>query len=415
MEAAAKRARAGGDRLSALPDELLRGVLAFLPSRQAVQTTVLSKRWVELWRSVPAINLDLTDFRDPSLPLPSQKDWERMKEFTTDLLMFHDAECLDACQLKLYPSYCPQSALDWHDVERWIRRFIKYHPMVLKISVIRHMHTPFRIPGPSFTCRRLKRLELIGLHLDHSFTERLNSGCPVLEDLVLKNCHNEFGAIQSHTLKNLVVFHCESQVADMLVIKAPCLASLCLEFPHHSYKNGLSLEAGNSLASASISIQSDELSPRIEAIILGSLFNVTSLELEQCSAMAMLDKELDEFPTFDNLRTLSLDYCLLGEYDVHKFKALGRFLQKTPNLEKLTLKNLEVLPFVGPVEYATFENLRTLFLDECDLSDNFRLLRHCLRRSPNLEKLTVRLCKSQKFLWEGKERPSRGRHLCFVT
>jgi len=38
-------------------------------------------------------------------------------------------------------------------------------------------------------------------------------------------------------------------------------------------------------------------------------------------------------------------------------------------------------------------NLRTLFLDECDLRDNFRILCHLLRRSPNLEKLSVRCCK----------------------
>jgi len=54
MEAAARRVRPGGgsapDHLSALPDELLRGVLSFLPTRQVVQTTVLSKRWTDLWR-----------------------------------------------------------------------------------------------------------------------------------------------------------------------------------------------------------------------------------------------------------------------------------------------------------------------------------------------------------------------------
>ena len=49
--AATKRARAadggsicGSDRLSALPDDLRRRVLSFLPAQQAVQTTVLSKR-----------------------------------------------------------------------------------------------------------------------------------------------------------------------------------------------------------------------------------------------------------------------------------------------------------------------------------------------------------------------------------
>ena len=53
----------------------------------------------------------------------------------------------------------------------------------------------------------------------------------------------------------------------------------------------------------------------------------------------------------------------------------------------------QVRPVVGLIEFPILENLRTLLLDECDLRDNFRLLRHFLRSSPNLEKLTVRLCK----------------------
>jgi hypothetical protein len=75
MEAAPKRARAGGgeapDRFSALPDELLRRVLSFLPSRQAVQTTVLSERWIDLWRLMPAIDLNIREFKCRS-PAPGQ-------------------------------------------------------------------------------------------------------------------------------------------------------------------------------------------------------------------------------------------------------------------------------------------------------------------------------------------------------
>jgi hypothetical protein len=52
----------------------------------------------------------------------------------------------------------------------------------------------------------------------------------------------------------------------------------------------------------------------------------------------------------------------------------------------------QVKPVVGPNEFPMLGNLRTLFLDECDLRDNFRILRHFLQRCPNLEKLTIRLC-----------------------
>ncbi|CAO2042343.1 unnamed protein product [Urochloa humidicola] len=421
MEAAAKRARAADgstapDRLSALPDELRRHILSFLPSRQCVQTTVLSKQWVDLWRSVPAINLDFLEFGDYG----EERDASRkMNDFTSELLMLHNTKCLDVFRLHI-PRYINYSRL--LDVDRWIRRGIKYQPLVLEISVIRDFWHWFHIPCLGSAFHRLKRLELFGLSLDHSFTERLNSRCPVLEDLVLDDCRNEFAAIQSDTLKNLVVHDCASDIADVFVARAPCLASLRLGLPHCFYKNGLSVVAGNSFVTALISVVDCEfgLSRKGQAILVGSLFNVTSLTLKGFGAMAFLDKELDNFPTFDNLRTLSLTLCLLSEHDVQKFKALGRFLQKSPNLEKLTMQDfwysegtrkvgayaqplLEMVkPVAGPIEFPMLENLRTLFLDKCDLRDNFMILRHLLQSSPYLEKLTVRCCELPEGHAQGK-------------
>ena len=102
--AATKRARADGgsiccDRLSALPDDLCRRVLSFLPAQQAVQTTVLSKRWIDLWRSMPAINLNIKEFKCGS-PAPGQcgkaARWGRTENFTANLLMRHRAPRLDS-------------------------------------------------------------------------------------------------------------------------------------------------------------------------------------------------------------------------------------------------------------------------------------------------------------------------------
>jgi len=341
---------------------------------------------------VPAINLDIRDFRDTDRSLG---DWEKMKDFTNNLLMLHNAPRLEAIRLGLYiisfrsyPGPGPGPVVD-----RWVRRVIKHHPLVLDIFVCRSFTHIFQIPLIGSAFCRLKTLKLQGVSLDNCFTDRLNSGCPVLEDLVLNYCRNEFDAIQSDTLKNLVVETCSSRIADVLVIRAPCLTSLSLNFPYICYRNGLSLEAGNSLVMASISVESDGSSQSYQTMILGNLWNVTSLDLKGFGAMAFLDKELDKFPIFDNLRTLSLSRCFLSEHDVHTFKALGRFLQKSPNLEKLSLQDFWVRPVVGPIEFPMLNNLRTLFLDECDLRDNFRILRHLLRRSPNLEKLSVRCCK----------------------
>ncbi|KAF7044735.1 hypothetical protein CFC21_053930 [Triticum aestivum] len=43
---------AGDDRLSALPDDLLRTILSRLMAQQTVQTCMLSTRWRHLWRAV---------------------------------------------------------------------------------------------------------------------------------------------------------------------------------------------------------------------------------------------------------------------------------------------------------------------------------------------------------------------------
>ncbi|CAN6251580.1 unnamed protein product [Urochloa humidicola] len=72
MEAASrKKVRGGGggsssssagDRLSNLSDVLLHAILSCLKARQVVQTSVLSKRWKHLWRSVPCLDMDDSEF-----------------------------------------------------------------------------------------------------------------------------------------------------------------------------------------------------------------------------------------------------------------------------------------------------------------------------------------------------------------
>ncbi|XP_028806319.1 F-box/FBD/LRR-repeat protein At5g22700-like [Neltuma alba] len=50
------------DRLSDLPDHLLQHILSFLPTQEAIATSLLSKRWTSLWTGSPTLHFDALNF-----------------------------------------------------------------------------------------------------------------------------------------------------------------------------------------------------------------------------------------------------------------------------------------------------------------------------------------------------------------
>jgi hypothetical protein len=50
------------DIISGLTDSVLIHILSFLNTKQAVQTSILSKRWIFLWRSLPTLALSYSHF-----------------------------------------------------------------------------------------------------------------------------------------------------------------------------------------------------------------------------------------------------------------------------------------------------------------------------------------------------------------
>ncbi|XP_009603961.1 F-box/LRR-repeat protein At3g26922-like isoform X2 [Nicotiana tomentosiformis] len=60
LKKCSKRICTAEDRISQLPDEILVHILSFLSVKEAADTSVLSKRWLPLWRYISRLNFDAT-------------------------------------------------------------------------------------------------------------------------------------------------------------------------------------------------------------------------------------------------------------------------------------------------------------------------------------------------------------------
>ncbi|CDY25194.1 BnaC06g04190D [Brassica napus] len=87
-----------GDKISEFPDELLLKILSFLPSKDVVATSAISKRWKSLWKEVNTFRYDAT----PPYPLTCQM---------FDLFI-RSRSNVESLQLKLNPNNSTQDIRD---------------------------------------------------------------------------------------------------------------------------------------------------------------------------------------------------------------------------------------------------------------------------------------------------------------
>ncbi|KAM3280552.1 hypothetical protein ACQJBY_047380 [Aegilops geniculata] len=212
---------------------------------------------------------------------------------------------------------------------------------------------------------QLKRLHLCNVHLDKDFASHISDDrCPALEDVRLENCSyfTTRYEITSSSLEKLVVDglymvqHDQSDEEEdeifKLIIEAPALVSLRLagELDHIVDINEPHTMPSLVDASVHLPMMTDEELNAVEEndatahqLVLGVLLNVTTLTLSHCRLLFQPEDSVELLlPVFfENLRTLFLDECYIVGED---FVGLKPYLHKSPNLEKLTLRCSKVQP-----------------------------------------------------------------------
>ncbi|QHO33246.1 F-box/FBD/LRR-repeat protein At4g26340-like [Arachis hypogaea] len=357
------------DLISSLPDSLLCHILSFLPTRCAMATSVLARRWRHLWKDLLALDLDNSKHSPYYLPGGTH----RFIAFVN--AVFAQRKALRVEKLRLA---CDIPRGEKKTIKTWIRTVVGPHlqEMYLDLSFAcnefgdRHI----KLPEEVLTSASLESLVLKGhvfltvydgfvdlpslknLELDLNYVDPdfVLLGCPVLENLKL-TLHESFPLNASQppeiympvSLKRLTLIQdddIEEDINDIedLVIDTPLLEYLsitlwarCLQVSISDYPN---------MVEAHIDIDQDQEQVGWVLELLKALRQTKLLDLKLSTMECLLGApafELPEFPRLLNLE-LQIPYFDSG--------FLIKLLHNCHILQVLTLHNQENVSTVEPEE-----------------------------------------------------------------
>nr|KYP55999.1 Putative F-box/LRR-repeat protein At5g41840 family [Cajanus cajan] len=183
------------DRISSLPDELVCHILSFLPTKEAVATSVLAKNWKPLWLSVPTLH-----FNDQNY-LQNEDTYSRFLQSVYTVMLLRDA----SQPIQSFNLECKSPLCNTYIVNVWVTAAIQRKVERLSLSLFFMGNLPsciltsttlvvLNLKGlivktvSSVSFPSLKTLHLRGVYFPGpGFLFEVLSSCPVLEDLLMSS------------------------------------------------------------------------------------------------------------------------------------------------------------------------------------------------------------------------------------
>ncbi|XP_066342837.1 MEIOTIC F-BOX protein MOF-like [Miscanthus floridulus] len=325
------------DRISALPDGILRHVLGFLPADEAVKTCVLARHWRHQWRSVRRLRIVHSEKG------PRRRSADDFVRFVNRLLLLRGpGVALD--EFEVSGSVKVLETEIEEEIHIWIRHVLLCNVRVLIINLWTYLRPPL-------ISQHLRRLEL---NYVDSHADCLDfATCPGLEVLDITHGCLSCLRILSQSVKHLRIISTCFANSIRACISMPGLISLQL----NHFEGKAPLLEMPSLHTAFV--RPDDLvddcmkrgdyggaccgicayccgtnDHRGRCVLLGGLSNAMYLELIAYRGTFIFKRDLKGCPTFSKLKTL-----LLNEWCVAIcLSALVCVLEHSPVLEKLILQ-----------------------------------------------------------------------------
>ncbi|EOA22058.1 hypothetical protein CARUB_v10002598mg [Capsella rubella] len=352
--------RSGGDGLSSFPDHLLSHILSNLPTKDVVTTSTLSTRWINLWHSIPVLDIEIDDF----------DDFDDLLSFTSWLLEFHK----DSSLHKLKFSFETELRVSMCRITAWLTDVVKRKIQHLEVmSGMDHKVDMAPMPVVLYLCETLVSLRLhcvvlsyfqyVSLpnlkmmHLEENIymceetLENLISACPILEDLTLvrKRDYNDVEVLRVRS-QSLNSFKLVVDRLDYLegyvwkvIIDAPRLAYLRLADPF-----SVSFVISNLGSSAKVDIDvgfnvniwnlDDSFERSAVCKLLTGLSSVRGMAISG-TTLKIISHYLkhEPMPQFQNMTWLQ------AEFYISDLGMLPGVLECCPNLKSVVVKLKDVM------------------------------------------------------------------------
>ncbi|EOA23357.1 hypothetical protein CARUB_v10019536mg [Capsella rubella] len=430
----------GEDAINNLPEDLLCHILSFLPTREAALTSVLSKRWRDLFTLLPRLDFDDSIF----MPCLSPEECPRtsFREFVSRVLALKSNSPIIKFSLICHEGVDKDLVEDW--TSKALRRGATDLTLILLLSsqkyslpssIFRNSHNLIKLKlgcgrlgilfqrGFIFTNLRTLHLNSIEFNPNYGSIDRLLSKCPMLEELIV-NCINwhrwSSASVSSPTLKRLTI--------DDYGSANP--RDVSFDTPNLIYLNYSDIVACNyplvkldSLVEARLDVgsntsqmharDSDEFQVRWDAtnLIMG-IQNVKILHLTSAT-IEVIEDFCKTVPVFHNLNHLSIE-----SDDERGWQALPLLLTNCPNLQTLLFHGLhhrvtdgcgdacDCISSPPPPSPSCLSSCPVKILKILDFGatcGEMSLVEHFLKKLPLLEKVIIVL-QCESFIEEGCDR-----------
>ncbi|KAG8479234.1 hypothetical protein CXB51_029071 [Gossypium anomalum] len=366
------------DRISELPDDVLMGILSFLPPEEAVlKTSFLSHRWKQLWESLPVSGFNfrvplpvccrgchvknMKDLRDGKYMTVEdmKRECSKFVEWVNNVMISHQGSTIDELRVRFYLDKDSKRCID-----KWIEIAMRKQVKKLELDFPSLLHRPSNafhpfpqecFPGIEF----LTSLCLVNVGVSDEAMEFVLSNCPMLETLYLKNSplliHPKISApnlvsFEYHKLRK-VPFH---------IWYAPKLAEL-------DYSNWLDFNI---------------------AYLVSQLYNYLPQLVTLRLSLFLMD--LPRFPKFTSLRILT---CITASID-NRLLLLKSLIEASPFLHKFKLLIKDHKEFKSGIEEVGKEEAQpNKYLKEVEIVGflgnqwKLNLLLTCLKSPSSLRRL----------------------------